>query len=304
MTSAESDGGSSVYPASLSDGDRGVVTSGGRWGNNSSDSSNDTYSEKGGQTPPPPSPRQPSDYDYFLSRVRHNLKLEAEVQRHIRLSESSDYETNSSAVSGDGYDTSDDIVSLTSITSLSGISLTDERESRRACAPPHSDKSRRRSHAAKTEAPSRGRTCAASDAQKQRKTKTVSFADTKKSRRTKPVEYYRLPDFPHKAVPARGRDEGRREILDNWEKEGKTLPPFFPPPQTGENFPPTPNDPPVCFVVISRCQIDTGSITTPMYGLKQSVASTLLVLLARPRTRTTDSGDVTGSSNMTYSDKL
>ena len=208
MTSAESDGGSSVYPASLSDGDRGVVTSGGRCGNNSSDSSNDTYSEydvrsdDSALTGDDSLFRQPSDYDYFLSRVRHNLKLEAEVQRHIRLSESSDYETNSSAVSGDGYDTSDDIVSLTSITSLSGISLTDERESRRACAPPHADKSRRRSHAAKTEAPPRGRTCAASDAQKQRKTKTVSFADTKKSRRTKPVEYYRLPDFPHKAVPA------------------------------------------------------------------------------------------------------
>ncbi|KAI0212339.1 hypothetical protein LSAT2_002740 [Lamellibrachia satsuma] len=220
MTSTESDGGSSIYPASLSDGDRAggihIVTSGSRCGgNNSSDSSNDTYSEYDVRSDDSLF-RQPSDYDYFLSRVRHNLTLEAEVQRHIRLSESSDYETNSSAISGDGNDTSDDIVSLTSITSLSGISITDERESRRA--PPHTDvanKTRRRSHTAKSEAPPRGRPSVASDAPKQRKTKTVSFADARKTRRTKPVEYYRLPDFPHKAATASAEES---DDLDMSEK--------------------------------------------------------------------------------------
>ena len=210
IPSNESSDGSSIYPTSLSDGDRRLATtSGGICCSNSSDSNNDTFSEYGvhcdhsGVRGGDSAFRRPSEYDYLLSRVRHNFTLGAEVQRHIRSSDSSDYETNSSVFSGDGYDDINaDIVSLTSITSLSGISSTDERESR---VRPHTiaaNRTRCRGNITKGEAPSRGRPSAVQEPLKQRKSSTVNGVDSKKTRRTKPIEYYRLPDFPHRTATA------------------------------------------------------------------------------------------------------
>ena len=207
VPSNESDGGSSIYPTSLSDCDRRVVTSdrrccGNSNSSNSSDSNNDTFSEYGihcddsGIRAGESLFRRPSEYDYLLSRVRHNFTLGAEVQRHIRSSDSSDYETNSSAFSGD------DIMSLTSITSLSGISSTDDRESRVRPRTSVATRNRWRTNTTKGEALPRERTSAVSEPPKQRKSSTVNSADSKKTRRTKPVEYYRLPDFPHRTATA------------------------------------------------------------------------------------------------------
>ena len=87
-----------------------------------SDSSNDTFSEYDIQSG--------GDYEYFLSRVQHNLWLKKEVMRVIRESESSEYETAASVApcSCPCSKKNPDDISLTSVSSLSEMSLSEKED--------------------------------------------------------------------------------------------------------------------------------------------------------------------------------
>ena len=118
------DSGSSLYAFSNSSASGGSGTHKGHFVRHKpqeSDSSNDTFSEYDLEKSP--------EYEYYLSKVQHNLWFKSDVMRVIRESESSEYETTSDIMSPRcqcKVGKSLDDISLTTVTSLSDLSLSDK----------------------------------------------------------------------------------------------------------------------------------------------------------------------------------
>ena len=158
-----------------------------------SDGSNDTFSEydiKGDDD----SLIQDELYDFYLSKVRDNLKLKEHVQQIIKSeTDSSDYDMDS-IMGGDN-------ISLTTVTDMSESSLADE-EIAKLCAEMHrlSQEIRHSSpndECDKTKGKKDFKKCLETEFKDKCSRKRDKRPKKESKNKSKPVECYQLPDFPN-----------------------------------------------------------------------------------------------------------
>ncbi len=240
---SESDSGaSSVYAYSGSDKEliflQDFVRSREKLHHHESDSSNDTFSEydiRSGEVTPSSTN---DEYDYLLSKVRHNFALKQDVQNIIK-SESSEYETSEYQDETDIPDDRSDTNSFTTVTSLSDMSTIDlddgKSEKSDASKTDHSDtKVKRKCKKENRSASSDGNLSNHADSDKGKKTKdsdkqvrgskTMKSAHARTENRkamkkklnqsNKATECYTLPDFPRSALDLTNKEAADFDALD------------------------------------------------------------------------------------------